>query len=110
MKELIKMWGAIIGFLVIIIIIWILAAHFSSKRLTPEEVILEKITQIENKIDSISIKKDSIRTIVVTIEKKIDKNNKNYEEVVNTIINSDDSTNLVWIEQYIQQYKEQLGK
>ena len=62
MKETIKMWSSIAIVLIAIIGIWLLAIHFTPTRKTPDEVILEKITQIENKIDSLSIRKDSIKT------------------------------------------------
>lgn len=70
-----------------------------------DELLLKKLDNLETKIDSLSIKKDSIQTIIVEIEKTIDKNHKNYEKVVNTILNNDDSTNYVWAKQYIEQYR-----
>lgn len=73
-----------------------------------KSIIDNKIISLESKIDSLSNKKDSIKTIVITIEKEIDKNNKNYEKVVNTIINSNDSINAIWIENYLKQYKQNL--
>lgn len=68
--------------------------------------LLKKIDNLETKIDSLSNKKDSIKTIVVEIEKTIDKNQKHYEKVVNTILNNDDSTNYIWAKQYIEQYRQ----
>ena len=73
-----------------------------------KSILDNKIISLESKIDSLSNKKDSIKTIVITIEKEIDKNNKNYEKVVNTIINSNDSINAIWIENYLKQYKQNL--
>ena len=73
-----------------------------------KSILDNKIINLESKIDSLSNKKDSIKTIVITIEKEIDKNNKNYEKVVNTIINSNDSINAIWIENYLKQYKQNL--
>jgi len=70
-----------------------------------DEIIIEKIDNLETKIDSLSNKKDSIQTIIVEIEKTIDKNHKNYEKVVNTILNNDDSTNYVWAKRYIEEYR-----
>jgi predicted RND superfamily exporter protein len=70
-----------------------------------DEKLLQKIEVLEKKIDSLSNKKDSVKTIIVEIEKTIDKNHKNYEKVVNTILNSDDSTNYVWAKQYIEEYR-----
>jgi hypothetical protein len=70
-----------------------------------DEILIQQINKLESKIDSLSNKKDSIQTIVVQIEKTIDKNHKNYEKVVNTILTNDDSTNYVWAKQYIEQYR-----
>lgn len=71
-----------------------------------DDELLKKIDNLETKIDSLSNKKDSIKTIVVEIEKTIDKNQKHYEKVVNTILNNDDSTNYIWAKQYIEQYRQ----
>jgi uncharacterized coiled-coil protein SlyX len=71
-----------------------------------DDKLLKKIDNLETKIDSLSNKKDSIKTIVVEIEKTIDKNQKHYEKVVNTILNNDDSTNYIWAKQYIEQYRQ----
>lgn len=71
-----------------------------------DDELLKKIDNLETKIDSLSNKKDSIKTIIVEIEKTIDKNQKHYEKVVNTILNNDDSTNYIWAKQYIEQYRQ----
>ena len=70
-----------------------------------DEQLLKKIDNLELKLDSISAKKDSIQTIVVEIERTIDKTNKNHEKVVNTILNNDDSTNYAWAKRYIEEYR-----
>lgn len=75
-----------------------------------DDDLLKKLDNLETKIDSLSIKKDSVQTIIVEIEKTIDKNHKNYEKVVNTILNNDDSTNYVWAKQYIEQYRLKYSK
>lgn len=75
-----------------------------------DNILLDKINNLESKIDSLSNKKDSIQTIIVEIEKTIDKNHKNYEKVVNTILNSNDSANYIWAKQYIEQYRLKHGK
>lgn len=72
---------------------------------TTDDQLLEKINKLELKIDSLSYKKDSIQTIIVEIEKTIDKNHKNHEKVVNTILNNDDSTNYAWAKRYIEEYR-----
>lgn len=110
MKETIKMWATIIIVISIIIGLWVTVMKITPSRKTSNEIIIEKILQIESKIDSISSKKDSIRTIVITIEKEIEINSKKHEKTINTIINSNDSSNLIWIEDYIRQYKLQHSK
>jgi biopolymer transport protein ExbB/TolQ len=94
---------------VIMIIVLLFSIITTMINSTETKSILDnKIISLESKIDSLSNKKDSIKTIVITIEKEIDKNNKNYEKVVNTIINSNDSINAIWIENYLKQYKQNL--
>ena len=110
MKETLKMWASIIVVVAAIVGLWMIFVKITPSRKTTDEIIIEKILEIESKIDSISSKKDSIRTIVITIEKEIEINNKKHEKTVNTIINSNDSSNLVWIEEYIRQYKLQHSK
>jgi uncharacterized protein Yka (UPF0111/DUF47 family) len=78
---------------------------WNNNSLSIDEQLIEKIDNLENKIDSLSLKKDSVRTIIVEIEKTINKNDKNYKEVVNTILNNDDSINYVWAKRYIEEYK-----
>lgn len=70
-----------------------------------DEQLLKKIDNLELKIDSLSSKKDSIQTIIVEIETTIDKNHKNYEKIVNTILNNDDSINYAWAKRYIEEYR-----
>ncbi len=95
----------IILFALAIITIYCLGLMFLPDREKKEDLYLKKLELLESKLDSLSSKKDSIRTIVVTIEKEIEINAKNHEKIVNTIINSNDSANFAWIEQYIEAYK-----
>ena len=77
---------------------------------TTDDQLLEKINKLELKIDSLSYKKDSIQTIIVEIEKTIDKNHKNHEKIVNTILNNDDSANYAWAKRYIEEYRLKYSK
>lgn len=89
-----------------IVIIYWLGLMFLPERDKEENLLYLKLELLESKLDSLSAKKDSIKTIVITIEREIEINSKNHEKTVNTIINSNDSANLAWIEQYIEAYKQ----
>lgn len=89
-----------------IVMIYWLGLMFLPDRNKEEDLLYLKLELLESKLDSLSAKKDSIKTIVITIEKEIEINSKNHEKTVNTIINSNDSANLAWIEQYIEAYKQ----
>lgn len=52
---------------------------------TPRETSEEILSRIESKLDSLSNKKDSVKTIILKVDKELEKNEKHYEEVVNTI-------------------------
>lgn len=89
-----------------IVMIYWLGLMFLPDRNKEEDLLYLKLELLESKLDSLSAKKDSIKTIVITIEREIEINSKNHEKTVNTIINSNDSANLAWIEQYIEAYKQ----
>ena len=96
----------IILIIAVIVIIYWLGLMFLPDRNKEEDLLYLKLELLESKLDSLSAKKDSIKTIVITIEREIEINSKNHEKTVNTIINSNDSANLAWIEQYIEAYKQ----
>ena len=98
--------------IVIIVVLLGIQQYFLIWNSPPKEdnELFNKINNIESKIDSLSQKKDSIQTIIIEIEKTIDKNNKNYEKVVNTILNNDDSANYIWAKKYIEEYRLKYGK
>ena len=97
----------IIALMSVGVIIFVLFMQIMIWNRTPslDEQLLKKIDNLELKLDSISAKKDSIQTIVVEIERTIDKTNKNHEKVVNTILNNDDSANYAWAKRYIEEYR-----
>lgn len=65
----------------------------------------KQVLKLESKIDLLSNKKDSIKTIIITLDDKILKNEKHYKELSNNILNASDSDNYIWIEQYIKEYR-----
>lgn len=71
-----------------------------------EDVLIEKITQIEFKIDSLNNKKDSLRSVVDSTHVKIITNEKHYQERINTIINQPLSADSEYISNYIGRYIE----
>lgn len=99
----------IVGTVVIVfmlgVIVWI---RYCFDTVNTQKKILKKIDKIESNINSYMEQKDSIKTIIIKTEKEIDKNNKDYEKIVNTIINSNDSVNYNWAKHYIEEYGEHL--
>ena len=72
--------------------------------------ILEEISKLENKIDSLSVKKDSIRDNIAKIDENLDSNEKQTQELVNIIINQSDSADRVFIDTYIKQYIDRISE
>ena len=72
----------------------------------PEDKLLERINELELKIDSLNNKKDSIRTIIDSTHIKIITNEKHYQERVNTIITQPLSVDSQYISDYIGRYIE----
>lgn len=62
------------------------------------------ISKLEAKIDSLSNKKDSIRTVIITVDKEILTNEKHYEKVVNNILTQPDSVTDAFTRQYLSNY------
>ena len=69
-----------------------------------EKVYLKRINQLELKLDSLKMKKDSIRTVVDSTHVKIITNEKHYQERINTIINQSSSADSGFIADYIRFY------
>ena len=98
-----KIW--LVRILILILFILFVIFYYNIADFTPkEDILLEKITKLESKIDSISNKKDSIRTVIDSTHIKIITNEKHYQERINTIIVSSDSDNLVFFKNYINNY------
>ena len=94
-------------FIIILLSLTLASVYYLAVKSSPpskEDLILNKINMLENKINHISNQKDSIKTVLVTTDKQIIKNEKHYEEVVNTIINQSDSLNFSWARNYIEKF------
>ena len=100
-----KTWqfiSILVGFL-ILIGLYLGIADFSPK----EDSIMQKIVELERKIDSLNNQKDSIRTVIDSTHIKILTNEKYYQERINTIIHQSASTDSGFIANYIRLYSEQ---
>lgn len=78
-------------------------ADFSPKSSDTE--LLNKISELELKIDEINNQKDSIRIVIDSTHVKIIENEKHYQERINTIIIASDSDNLKFFKNYIKEYE-----
>lgn len=98
-----KIW--LVRILILILFILFIIFYYNIADFTPkEDILLEKITKLESKIDSITNKKDSIITVIDSTHIKIITNEKHYQERINTIIIQSDSDNLVFFKNYINNY------
>lgn len=100
-----KNWvtGIVIAILIATIIFYIKIANFNP----PNNVVLEKINQLELKIDSINSQKDSVRMVIDSTHVKIITNEKHYQERINVIITQPSSADSSFITDYIRQYSKQ---
>lgn len=73
----------------------------------PEDIILERIELLENKIDSINLKKDSVKQVVDSTHIKIITNEKHYQEIINTIISQPTDSDYRYVSNYIRQFRSQ---
>lgn len=88
--------------LIIIILGWI---SFNIVKNNPQDdSLLKEIQIIENKIDSLSNRKDSVRTEIITIDKEILKNEKHYETVINNVISQSNSLDSIFARDYIKKF------
>lgn len=109
-KNLIQVSDRTFIIIVAAIIIFLLIVNPFRHQSEDNNLILEKINKIENKIDSLSTKRDSIKTIIINVDKEIENNEKNYEKVVDIIVNNNDSANRVFIESYIKDYIRKISE
>lgn len=90
--------------LIIAIGFYIWSADFTPN--DKEDALLKKIAELELKIDSLSDKKDSIRTVIDSTHIKIITNEKHYQERINTIIRQSSSDDSSFVANYIRQYSD----
>lgn len=101
-----KIW--LVRILILILFILFIIFYYNIADFTPkEDILLEKITKLESKIDSINNKKDSIRTVIDSTHIKIITNEKHYQERINTILVQSASADSSFITDYIRLYSEQ---
>ena len=89
-----------------VLFIW---AYISLADFTPEnkeDLLLQKISELELKIDSLKNQKDSIKTIIDSTHIKIITNERHYQERINTIITQPLSADSQYISDYIGRYIE----
>ena len=102
-KSLLVKIGVII---LVALFIWfyISIADFSPK-VDKDDLLLQRITELELKIDSLNNKKDSIRTVIDSTHIKVITNEKHYQERINTIIRQSSSDDLEYLRYYIKKYE-----
>ena len=97
-----------IRFLVIlilmVIITWHLSRSISNIPVPDNNALVEKVSKLELKIDSLNILKKEIRESVDSTHIKIITNEKHYQEVVNTIISQPMDSDYLFITSYIRQH------
>ena len=103
-KSLLVKIGVVI---LVALFIWfyISIADFSPK-VDKDDLLLQRITELELKIDSLNNKKDSIRTVIDSTHIKIITNEKHYQERINTIIRQSSSDDSSFVANYIRQYSD----
>lgn len=74
-----------------------------------EEIILKKLEKLEVQINELSMKKDSVRVIINTIDREIIKNEKHYEEITNNIISQPYSMDSLFITDFVDRFIETEG-
>ena len=89
-----------------VILIVLLVLNLIPKK---EDDFIKKVNELELKIDSLNILKDSIRTVIDSTHVKIITNEKHYQERINTIITQPDSTTESFTRQYILEYAASHG-
>ena len=89
----------------IFFIFFIIFQQYLIRIQTPkEDILIERLSALERKIDSINSKKDSIKIIISQIDEKLDTNEQHYVETTNNILTQSDSANRAFIDEYLRQY------
>ena len=93
---------------VILLLIFLIVCQQIAIRRNSNNELNDKIERLENTIDSISKTRDSIVVVIKEVDNKIEKNNQNYEKVVDSIISNPDSINRIYIDSYIKHYIDRI--
>lgn len=109
MKDNKKSIIIIIIIVLLLIGFYIKVADFSVSKTDDNNKFYKKITELEQKIDSLNYQKDSIRTVIDSTHIKIITNEKHYQERINTIITQPDSFSESFTRQYILEYAASHG-
>jgi hypothetical protein len=96
--------GIILGIILLIFLYCKIANFYPVDK---NDLLLEKISELELKIDSLNNKKDSIRSVIDSTHVKIITNEKHYQERINTILVQPASADSSFIANYIRLYTEQ---
>ena len=67
------------------------------------------LVEINNKLDFLSSKKDSIRVVIAEVDKEIIKNEKHFKEVVNNVIVQPTYADSLFIIDYVDRFIEEKG-
>jgi len=89
-------------FFIILGILAIAAYIYFADFSPPNNELLDKINELEYKIDSLNNKKDSIITVIDSTHIKIITNEQHYKEVVNTILSQSSNDDYEFITEYIR--------
>lgn len=89
---------------VIILFVAILGLYYMLADFNPKDHQLIELQKIESKLDFLRNQKDSIRTIILTTDREILKNEKHHEEVVNTIIIQSSNADSIFARDYIKKF------
>ena len=103
----------LIGIGIIIIIILFIIFYIKTADFTPpsekDELLLQRISELELKIDSLNNQKDNIRAVIDSTHVKIITNEKHFKEKVTTIITQPDSFSESFTRQYLRNYASTRG-
>lgn len=101
-----KNWSIILLVIGLVLCIGFYVKHANFNKPSDNEELFKKISELELKIDSMSIQKDSIIRVIDSTHVKIITNEKHYQERVTTIINQPLSADSQFISDYIGRYIE----
>ena len=104
-----KKYDIIILTIIFIVISGALYLLSMRKNVPEKDKFLEQIKRIENKIDSLSAKKDSIKTVILTVDRQIESNEKHYEKVINNVITQPFYLDSAEVTEYIDRFIKDEG-